>query len=300
MIHAQENHPVFELNKWLCRFACDTNFNSSYRRDITSISVPYDLVSLYANRSRLLEGILGSTQTDVFVWSPDEPEQPYLTKLGGVPYRSAELHWPEKDGKPLLFVGQICFNDSKDLFTKKVPSVLLVFCEGQHDEYAHLGFESFVKIEAVNDDLDSEQLVKVEDCPAGTIVPIVLSSSRIRMPDFQLEKPIVDDDGKEFGPEELGIVSGTKIGGIGRVRKNEERTFLCSIGAVPNSKFLLSSDKSPSHDSRVEQSNVEKKRRVFRNSSILSIGDGGSLNIYLRNDGTIEYNILIGEETGWE
>ena len=107
------------------------------------------------------------------------------------------------------------------------------------------------------------------------------------------EKPIVDDDGKEFGPEELGIVSGTKIGGIGRVRKNEERTFLCSIGAVPNSKFLLSSDKSPSHDSRVEQSNVEKKRRIFRNSSILSIGDGGSLNIYLRNDGTIEYNILL-------
>ena len=300
MIQAQENHPVFELDKWLCRFACDKDFNSSYRRDINSISVPYDLVSLYANRKRLLEENVASTQTDVFVWSPDEPEKPYLTKLGGVPYRSAQLEWPEKDGKPLLFVGQICFIDSKELFTEQVPKVLLVFCESQHDEHAHMGFESFVKIEAVNDDLDLDQLVKVEDCPDGAIVPLVLSSSRMRMPEFQLENPILDDDGTEFEPEELGIVSGTKIGGIGRVRKNETRTFLCSIGAIPNSKFLLNSDGSPSQDSQLEQSNAKKKRRVFRNSSILSIGDGGSINIFLANDGTIEYEILVSEETGWE
>jgi len=74
-----------------------------------------------------------SLPTDVFVWGEGEPEKPYLTKIGGLPYLPKDIPWPkDADGQPYIFVMQICFADSKDIVSVPVPGeVLLMFVK--HD-----------------------------------------------------------------------------------------------------------------------------------------------------------------------
>ena len=70
-----------------------------------------------------------TTPADWFVWSTNPARHPFLTRLGGVPHREADLPWPVDDnGLPLVFVGQICFLDSFDIVEHKLPGdVLLIF-----------------------------------------------------------------------------------------------------------------------------------------------------------------------------
>ncbi len=64
-----------------------------------------------------------------------EPHDQFVTKLGGLPYRPASVPWPRTPaGEPMVFLGQICFADSRDLFDSLPGDVLLIFT---HDEHAH-------------------------------------------------------------------------------------------------------------------------------------------------------------------
>lgn len=65
----------------------------------------------------------------LFLWSVLPPLRPYLTRLGGVPWRPAARPWPtNRRGKPCIFVAQFCFADSRHLVAPRLPGdVLLVF-----------------------------------------------------------------------------------------------------------------------------------------------------------------------------
>jgi hypothetical protein len=67
--------------------------------------------------------------TDIFLLGVGRPKLPYLTKVGGVPYRPADKPWPtSSDGTPLTFFAQFCFLDSQDLTSSNLPGdVMMVF-----------------------------------------------------------------------------------------------------------------------------------------------------------------------------
>ena len=61
--------------------------------------------------------------------SPGAPECS-VTKVAGLPYRAAGLPWPlTDDGRPMTFLAQFCFEESRDLVGKLPGDVLLIFAE---------------------------------------------------------------------------------------------------------------------------------------------------------------------------
>jgi hypothetical protein len=76
---------------------------------------------------------VGAVPVDAFVFGSGEPPAPYLTKIGGAPYRSRKKTWPTtKDGRPLGFVGQLSFLDSADLMPSTPGDVLLIFVDPEN------------------------------------------------------------------------------------------------------------------------------------------------------------------------
>lgn len=80
--------------------------------------------------------------SDLFVMAEGEPENRFATKIGGLPYRSADASWPvSKNGKPLNFVAQINFSDSTDTVGKQLGDLLLVFANNDDGWFQEFHFE---------------------------------------------------------------------------------------------------------------------------------------------------------------
>ncbi len=123
----ERSHPVLDIRHWETQFP----FLEEHRRS-HSCSYPRGL----ALREQAIQEVKGkgdlgpSVASDVFVWAlTDLPKQPWLTRIGGDPWRPAGKPWPrDKGGIPLVFLGQICFADSADLLPFKLPGeVALIF-----------------------------------------------------------------------------------------------------------------------------------------------------------------------------
>lgn len=71
-----------------------------------------------------------SVPTDVFLWSTGEPTNRATTKIGGLPYWPANRPWPtSKLGKPMVFIAQLCFADSRDIIGEIPADLLLIFAD---------------------------------------------------------------------------------------------------------------------------------------------------------------------------
>ena len=96
---------------------------------------------------------------DVFIMADGEPRDRHVTKVGGLPYRPANLAWPtEADGSPLTFLAQFDFTDSFDIVGEIPGEVLLVFTpdnnedgpiESLHFEWQPLGMNDLISAEDV-------------------------------------------------------------------------------------------------------------------------------------------------------
>jgi uncharacterized protein YwqG len=101
------------------------------------------LLAVLVTRSRLpIFKNIQSVPTDIFVFGIGEPNIPYTTKVGGVPFRPSDKPWPEHEGKKMTFLAQFCFSDSLDLFSFSLPGNLLVifftdFPNIERDTYYH-------------------------------------------------------------------------------------------------------------------------------------------------------------------
>lgn len=125
-----KQHPVLDLASWNRRFPLGDG------ADLRScVNSPGDLARVEeARRLVLAQADPGpSVPADVFVWtSAEDRERPWLTRIGGVPWRDAKKAWPEdEDGIPLTFLAQISFLDSADILPFKLPGdLLLIFGDG--------------------------------------------------------------------------------------------------------------------------------------------------------------------------
>lgn len=121
-------HLVFDREHWERLFALEQGQHPS----LGWIDSPGDLaLREQAIRVALAHGDLGATTSaDVFVWAESVGgDSPWLTRIGGVPWRPKERAWPkDPDGVPLTFLGQINFGDSKHLVPFELPGeVALIF-----------------------------------------------------------------------------------------------------------------------------------------------------------------------------
>lgn len=93
---------------------------------------PEDLAVVEQLRQELFAGKrLETAPTAVFVFSEGEPPDRRMTKLGGLPFRSADKEWPcDNQGRPLVFAGQLNFIDIPAAADPPLPAeILLVFAD---------------------------------------------------------------------------------------------------------------------------------------------------------------------------
>lgn len=146
----------FNIDEWLPRFSLDPNAER-YSGDI--ITGPCHL----ANNELLRRGMQDQyawgppVPVDIFVMAEGEPPDRDVTKIGGLPYRSANIPWPRNEtSQPLLFLGQFNFADSKDITGDLPGDLLLVFADFQDGfsksvvfEWQHFGLENLVSASAI-------------------------------------------------------------------------------------------------------------------------------------------------------
>jgi hypothetical protein len=128
----KRHHPVVDLEYWRAELAPQP---SDPLHDLW-IDGPRRLVHMEARRAAVLAKLAKrpeGTPADLFLWGYGfgEPAKPYLTRVGGLPWRDARKPWPKgENDRPLTFIGQLCFLDSKDIIAAPLPGdVLLVFSE---------------------------------------------------------------------------------------------------------------------------------------------------------------------------
>jgi hypothetical protein len=194
-----KHHPVFDFLKWSEDFTLDPVDEAEAEElpvpsgpdDIWNFALPVDPevhnpVELcyfeLLRRQALLRYDLGrSVAVDVFVWRAGPPERPYLTKIGGVPHRPASWPWPVAgDGTPLTFVAQMCFLDSRDIVSEKVPGdVILIFMKPPESWTAR---DKNIVIEWGEPQLD--QPVTIEECPPAEFYVPELSGEIHRLLEY--------------------------------------------------------------------------------------------------------------------
>jgi hypothetical protein len=134
------NYP-FSINEWMPRFPLSRHLKSDDDDDVPRISAPAVTSPSHICDLEQLRVALHdqfdwgpAVPVDIFIMGEGEPPDRHVTKIGGIPYWPASQAWPiGNSGRPLQFLGQICFADSKDLTGPLPGDVLLLFSEDAED-----------------------------------------------------------------------------------------------------------------------------------------------------------------------
>jgi hypothetical protein len=166
--------------------------------------------------------------TDVFVWERGEPPHPAMTKVGGIPYRPCSSAWPRDEaGKPVRFVAQFCFMDSRDLFGRLPGDVLLIF--GSDDDL--LSHPERLVFEWWNFDLQAPA-VELPEMPADELLTPYYGVIH-RTEDWP---DALDEIRRDYRSKSwFDVYEGTKIGGIPSLVQGMPSVpgdFLASLGSI--------------------------------------------------------------------
>lgn len=200
---------ITRIDDWLAMFPFELPSNLELLHAVVpdNISSPYELAILEQIR-RLVgrdENLGPSIPADVFLFALGEPQRRDATKVGGLPYRPADLPWPMRpDGDPYTFVAQFNFLQSRDLVGRLPGEMLLVF-HGDH--------------EAPCDDFQFEwyppgilDLIEPADVPPAGWKFVTCYGVRCRTHDFPYGSRACERRLKYVSS--LDILPATKIGGL--------------------------------------------------------------------------------------
>lgn len=287
------NEYQFDLGKWLEVFPQNVCIGEEDVFAVVTAS-PFHAATIHYIRELVskAESLGPSIPTDVFIVSEGEPDRRDVTKVGGVPYRPANLPWPSFEGKPLTFLAQFRFTESRDLVGDTPGDVLLVFADEAVP--SEMVFEWYPL--GLSDLIDSSQIPK----PAWQFVtcygvryrtvdlPFSQSAIRNRFPDA------------DFAHVYLSM----KIGGIpavmqGELFRNLEKQHGREIKTLPEwpsfgmpGRYLCAlSSILPKPGVPYPFVNRERPYPLLRRSVVetekttLQIADAGSLYFWLDDDG---------------
>ena len=220
-------HPVFDMDHWKAIFPYQEMFSPDRQRHFSTtppdspldlrkpsgviVDSPKDLVQVMEIRRDVIarSKLKESSISDVFVWANGEPPKPYLTKIGGCPYRAKNTEWPNSEGEKFQFIFQVYFGDSLDLVKKfNLPgNIMLVYGKGENfwaDE------KNCMKIEWVKAPIE-ESLYEEKDLPKpGFYVPH-LHGVIYRTQEYSSEQDVFEKEG--FNDSWLlSSLQATKIG----------------------------------------------------------------------------------------
>lgn len=235
-------HPKVDFEHWAKIFPIETFQKTSGPRrfDSTEKDDPLDLwkphgaiitspahlceIELVRKQYAQSQDLGRSVPVDIFLWSVDPPQEPFLTKLGGTPHRESTKPWPTLDGTPLTFVGQFCFADSRDIVSQKLPDdVMLIFFKGAdglyNDDSIHVEWSS----------IELETPVSAEQCPAPSFTVPQLSGHIYRTNEFPDSREVFE----KAGHDQFYLFPATQSTKIGR-----ETFFIQNDPRGPNDELL--------------------------------------------------------------
>jgi hypothetical protein len=241
-------HDEVDVDRWTSLFSLDRlraeaqSRTDGPPRDTIVIS-PADFAVILQLRAEMAAAIpLGTAvPTDIFVWAKGEPPRREVTKVGGLPYWPAARAWPERtEGGPLMFVGQFCFADSRDIAGELPGDVLAIFAHptwtGMFDEHGYA--ERGMVFEWLTLGLGEADLITPDDVPkVDSTWPISPYYGAIHR---TFDHPDLGSDGGDFGwdhPEwsGLGLLKATKIGGVPWWEQYDPGVpgrFLCALESI--------------------------------------------------------------------
>lgn len=228
------HHPLVDLKHWLAKFPIEKlrdEREAEYRnleywkdrpraelRELSCpiMTTPEDLALLEQLRDEQVRPQVAANPdrwrvipSDLFLWRETPHSEPWLTQIGGQPYRSKSTPWPKsKAGAPLTFIAQLSFVDSQDIVPFKLPGdVLLIFFSDPERSEVHL---EWIKKGA-------GEALTIDDCPAPSFPVPKLFGVRCRIQEYeeQIEGDNADyiiDSEAEPPPGNLFVSQATKIG----------------------------------------------------------------------------------------
>lgn len=296
------------------------------------VTSPFHMAVVEQLRAESLTGrSLPKYPTDVFVFGKGEPNNPYCTKVGGVPFWPKEKKWPTSSaGVPMGFVAQFCFSDSVDLFPELPGDLLLLFANGNYkkywmpDEPTDLHFE-WVKISQTTPIHTSDipdtswklepfygEIHRTADFLTGGVWEkkwwLLLKKHSKSLSEFWSGLTAQRYLEKNYHQAwRIPIVEGTKIGGVPRWIQNPEEMpgrFLCALGSV-HPEYQTSADDSIHRPFPFTNlaSPLVRKRGAFvtidqsmelPTDHLLMWGDVGSIFLFLADNGKINWTCQCG------
>lgn len=240
-------HDVVDLPHWQELFQCNVIQKTSERelqRERADMTSPFQLV--INERLREMAGVAKyrhqAVPTDIFIFAQGEPSRREVTKIGGLPYRPANLPWLTlPSGKPMTFVAQFCFADSRDILGSLPGDVLLIFAE--NDEYG-IAYNWLTEDEMQRQlvfewvSFGDFPLVTAEMIPRSEWRPFPCFGAIHRTYDYPTFDDLAHPDIAEYIP---GINSATKIGGCPSWIHHEEilpGQFLCELNSTMPEQLL--------------------------------------------------------------
>ncbi len=272
----------FNLNEWLPRCPLQEMFGRYEGCDITG---PRDICNIEWLRRGMVDQYDWGTPVpvDIFVLSKGEPDRRFATKLGGLPYRPRQLQWPcGASGRPLSFIAQFNFSNSRDILGPLPGDLLLVFGDDSSDisETLHMEWQSF----------GDHDLVRRDQIPLDSEVFDPYFGNRCRLPSYpdaersnDLEYPVCN--GKEVWSEHWILqLQATQIGRAPFLIQEGDESHpgqpLCTIASV------LPSPDLPYPFVNVPEPISSEELRIRDRRGIL-IGDLGCIYIFTEPDGTL-------------
>jgi hypothetical protein len=291
-------HEPFDSTYWKSFFS-PARFRESTRMVISPpemLSGSYDIAVLEQFRDLTYAHVPGVKRvpTDLFIWYRGEPQQRAVTKIGGLPYRAADILWPVgPSGIALTFVAQICFLDSLSIVPPLPGDILLIFTEpvryrergGTEIIYEFLGEDeedSYLFFEWVS--LTTHPLVSAQDVPQSGLRFMPCYGALHHTWDYPEIDGFAYPEIIDFIPP-IGIA--TKIGGIcpkGDNEVYETNGYFCSLSSLDNNISL------PFPFLNVPEPITYEE---WKRSDRLLVGDVWSINFFLNDDGTIRWRIHV-------
>lgn len=297
----KREHPVLDIRHW--ENALPPKLRP-YGFSPGDVDKPGGVVLMeWARREAKKKGDIGpSVPADIFVWSTThDNKRPWLTRIGGTPWRPKDKPWPTgNDGRPLVFLGQICFADSRDLFSFKLPGQVALIYGAFDDGYSWLNDGSALEWSP----LKIKDPMRYADPPWGCHLPVEYQGvihRTVQYMDWRSYDEHFKACGWKSGGYHIGSVQATSIGKFCSLpqgwpfEEGDGNELVCTLSSFG----WYGEDGWPCVDIPMSPRAVNHKGEDTSSSNLAKtlgflVGDGGTIWVYRDKNGDFHLDEACG------